>query len=161
MSNRTRNQQVIRRFLITVTHTTTIYQSSASEHKIYQSSASIWNPILERMEKKLASWKRLYLSKGADSPCWKVHCQASRPIIFPFLLFLKLWQWDWNIFREIFCGVLQLSVSNTLWWLGKKFAYLVSWVGWEFEIWCHLIRLYWENGFGDMDMKLLIYGGGL
>ena len=36
MSNRTRNQQVIRRFLITVTHTTTIYQSSASEHKIIQ-----------------------------------------------------------------------------------------------------------------------------
>ena len=25
---------------------------------------SIWNPILERMEKKLAGWKRLYLSKG-------------------------------------------------------------------------------------------------
>ena len=26
--------------------------------------ASIWNPILEKMEKKLPSWKRLYLSKG-------------------------------------------------------------------------------------------------
>ena len=26
--------------------------------------ASIWNPILERVEKKLANWKRLYLSKG-------------------------------------------------------------------------------------------------
>ena len=25
---------------------------------------SIWNPILERMEKKLSGWKRLYLSKG-------------------------------------------------------------------------------------------------
>ena len=25
--------------------------------------ASIWNPILERVEKKLAGWKRLYLSK--------------------------------------------------------------------------------------------------
>ena len=25
---------------------------------------SIWNPILERMEKKLSSWKQLYLSKG-------------------------------------------------------------------------------------------------
>ena len=24
----------------------------------------VWNPILERMEKKLSSWKRLYLSKG-------------------------------------------------------------------------------------------------
>ena len=26
--------------------------------------AFIWNPILERMEKKLSGWKRLYLSKG-------------------------------------------------------------------------------------------------
>ena len=28
-------------------------------------TASVWNPILERMEKKLSGWKRLYLSKGA------------------------------------------------------------------------------------------------
>ena len=27
-------------------------------------TASIWNLILERMEKKLSGWKRLYLSKG-------------------------------------------------------------------------------------------------
>ena len=26
--------------------------------------ASIWNPILKKMEKKLSGWKRLYLSKG-------------------------------------------------------------------------------------------------
>ena len=26
--------------------------------------ASIWNPVLERVEKKLSGWKRLYLSKG-------------------------------------------------------------------------------------------------
>ena len=26
--------------------------------------ASIWNPIIERMEKKLSGWKRLYLSEG-------------------------------------------------------------------------------------------------
>ena len=27
-------------------------------------STSIWNPIIEKMERRLASWKRLYLSKG-------------------------------------------------------------------------------------------------
>ena len=27
-------------------------------------TASIWNPILERMEKRLSGWKQLYLSKG-------------------------------------------------------------------------------------------------
>lgn len=26
--------------------------------------SSIWNPILEKMERKLAGWKKLYLSKG-------------------------------------------------------------------------------------------------
>ena len=26
---------------------------------------SIWNPILEKMERKLAGWKKLYLSKGS------------------------------------------------------------------------------------------------
>ena len=26
--------------------------------------SSIWNPIIENMEKQLAGWKRLYLSKG-------------------------------------------------------------------------------------------------
>ena len=25
---------------------------------------SVWNPILERMERRLAGWKRMYLSKG-------------------------------------------------------------------------------------------------
>ena len=27
-------------------------------------TASIWNPILEKMEKKLSGWEHLYLSKG-------------------------------------------------------------------------------------------------
>ena len=27
---------------------------------------AIWNPILEKMERKLASWKKLYLSKGGQ-----------------------------------------------------------------------------------------------
>ena len=27
-------------------------------------SPSIWNPILEKIEQKLAMWKKLYLSKG-------------------------------------------------------------------------------------------------
>ena len=31
-------------------------------------TASVWNPILERMEKKHSGWKRLYLSKGGDLP---------------------------------------------------------------------------------------------
>ena len=30
----------------------------------YLKAISKWNPILEEMERKLSSWKRLYLSKG-------------------------------------------------------------------------------------------------
>ena len=29
-------------------------------------SPSIWNPILEKIEQKLAVWKKLYLSKGVS-----------------------------------------------------------------------------------------------
>ena len=30
----------------------------------FHNSPSIWNPILEKFERKLAGWKKLYLSKG-------------------------------------------------------------------------------------------------
>ena len=30
----------------------------------YHKSVSIWNPILENFDQRLAGWKKLYLSKG-------------------------------------------------------------------------------------------------
>ena len=39
-------------------------------------TAFIWNLILERMEKKLSSWKRLYLSKGGRLTLLKSTFQA-------------------------------------------------------------------------------------
>ena len=91
-------------------------------------TASIWNPILERMEKKLSGWKRLYLSKGGRLTLLKSTLSSLPTITFPFLLSLKLWRLDWNAFKGTSCGVHQLSVSNIHWWLGKMFAYRVSWV---------------------------------
>ena len=35
-------------------------------------SPSIWNPILEKMERKLAGWKKLYLSKGGRLTLLKI-----------------------------------------------------------------------------------------
>ena len=35
-------------------------------------TASIWNPILEKMEKKLSGWKCLYLSKGVGFMLLKI-----------------------------------------------------------------------------------------
>ena len=32
--------------------------------RVSHNSLSIWNPILEKFKRKLAGWKKLYLSKG-------------------------------------------------------------------------------------------------
>ena len=46
-------------------------------------TTSIWNPILERMEKKLLGWKRLYLSKGGRLTLLK-STKPSDLLSFPF-----------------------------------------------------------------------------
>ena len=79
------------------------------------------------MEKKLSGWKRLYLSKGGTLTLLKSTLSSLLAYcLSPFLLSLKLWLLDWNAFRGTSCGVRQLSVSNILWWLGKRFAYGAS-----------------------------------
>jgi hypothetical protein len=45
---------------------------------------AIWNPILERVEKRLAGWKRLYLSKGGKLTLIK-STLSSIPTYFLFL----------------------------------------------------------------------------
>ena len=129
-----------------------------------------WEPCIKQPLfeiRSLRGWKKSFQAgssficqRGVDSLCWKVPFQAFRLITFPFLLSLKLWLLDWNAFRGTSCGVCQLCVSNILWWLGKRFAYRVSWVGWEFGIWRLLIRPYLGNGSGGMAMKPLICGKG-
>ena len=124
--------------------------------------ASIQNLILERMEKKLSSWKWLYLSKGGILTLLK--STLSSLLTYHLSLFTvpkaMAMRLECIQKKKKFCGVLQLSASNTLWWLGKRFSYLVSQVGWEFRIWCRLIKLYQGNGFGGMAMKLLVCGEG-
>ena len=44
-------------------------------------SLSIWNPILEKIERKLAGWKKLYLSKGGRLMLLK-STLSSLPIYF-------------------------------------------------------------------------------
>ena len=48
-------------------------------------TASIWNPILERMEKKLLGWKRLYLSKSGRLTLLK-STLSSLPTYYLFLI---------------------------------------------------------------------------
>ena len=50
---------------------------------------SIWNPILEKMERRLAGWKRLYLSKGGKVTLIK-STLSSLPTYFLSLFPLKV-----------------------------------------------------------------------
>ena len=61
----------------------------------------VWNPILERMERRLAGWKRMYLSKGGKMTLIKSSL-SSLPIYFLSLLpsygeiterFFVEWDW--------------------------------------------------------------------
>ena len=60
---------------------------------------SIWNPILEKMEKKLSGWKRLYLSKGGRLMLLKSTLSSLPMYFYLFLLFLNLWLLDWKVFK--------------------------------------------------------------
>ena len=44
--------------------------------------ASVWNPILERMEKKLSGWKRLYLLKGGGGLTLAKSTLSSLPMYY-------------------------------------------------------------------------------
>ena len=44
---------------------------------------SIWNPILEKMERRLAGWKRLYLSKGSKATLIKSTFSSLHILSFP------------------------------------------------------------------------------
>ena len=49
----------------------------------------VWNPILERMEKRLGGWKRMYLSKGGKVTLIKSSLSSllTLHISFPFFLY--------------------------------------------------------------------------
>ena len=55
--------------------------------------SSIWKPFIERMEKKLSGWKRLYLSKRGRLTLLKSNL-AFPLIIYLCLLFHNMWRID-------------------------------------------------------------------
>ena len=67
---------------------------------------TIWNPILEKMERRLAGWKRLYLSKGGKVTLIK-NTLSSLPMYF-LLLFpipVKMAKRMEDLQRDFFFGL--------------------------------------------------------
>ena len=75
-------------------------------------TASIWNPILEKIEKKLSSWNHLYLSKGGRLTLLKS-------------IFSSLPTYYLSLFTILVAMADRLErVSNILWWLGRRCVHL-------------------------------------
>ena len=86
-------------------------------------TASIWNPILKKMEKKLSGWKPLYLSKGGR-PMLLKSTLLSLPMYHLSLFTIpKAVATRLKSIQRNFFGDLQRGASNTLWWLGKGSVY--------------------------------------
>jgi hypothetical protein len=61
-------------------------------------ASSIWNPILEKIERRLAGWKKIYLSKGGRLTLLKSTLSSLPLTICCFSLFLNMW------LRELRCS---------------------------------------------------------
>ena len=93
-------------------------------------TASIWNPILEKMEKELSGWKHLYLSKGGKLTLLR-STLSSLPTYFLSLFTI----------RKAVAARMESSQRNFLWGSSEgSFKYpLVAWKNvclcgiWRFE----------------------------
>ena len=122
--------------------------------------SSIWNPIIERMEKKLAGWKQLYLSKGG------------RLLLKSTLLSLPTYYLSLFTIPQHVADRLEKIQRNFLWGrsneslnshllLGRKLCGQWSLVAWESEKLGCLTKLCLGSGSSDLGMKSHVYGGKL
>ena len=72
----------------------------------------VWNPILEKMEQRLAGWKRLYLSRGARLLLLRALSLACLLIFFLFSLFLLRWPRGWRNYKENFFAMVLVTIVN-------------------------------------------------
>jgi hypothetical protein len=78
-------------------------------------STLIWNPFIEKMEYRLAGWKRLYLSTGGRLTLLRVRFLVSLPFIFLFSLFLVVLRRELSKFNGSFFGVGRMTLLNIAW----------------------------------------------
>ena len=105
-------------------------------------TTAIWNPILERLEKKLSGWKRLYLSKGGRLTLLK-STLSSLPTYY-----LSLFTIPKAVVTRLEC------IQRNFLWGSSVECFKYPWVawekvclprelgGWKFKIWRFLIRPY-------------------
>jgi exonuclease III len=122
-------------------------------------SKDIWNPILEKMEKCLAGWKRGYLSKGGRLTLIK-STLSSLPTYFLSLFPIpsSVAKRMEKIQRNFLWGGLGMNL-NTIWSIGRVFVFPFRKEGWVFVIWSLLIKLYWVSGIGGLLKRRMRFGG--
>ena len=123
--------------------------------------SSIWNPIIERMEKKLAGWKQLYLSKGGRLTLLK-STLLSLPTYYLSLFTIPQHVVDRleKIQRNFLWGRSNESLNSHL-LLGRKLCGQWSLVAWESKKLGCLTKFCLGSGSSDLGMKSHIYGSKL
>jgi len=108
-------------------------------------ATSIWNGIIEKVERRLASWKKLYLSKGGRLTLIKSTLSNNTTYYLSFPIPVSVAQ---RLER----------LQEDFLWSGIGDEVKLRKVVWEFEIWFNLIELYWGSGCGDLLRSGRLYG---
>ena len=95
---------------------------------------AIWNPILEKEEKRLAGWKRLYLFKGGSVTLIKALSLAFQRISFLFSLCRLVWSTVLKSFKEISFGEAVGRRNVFIWLVRIRFVCLFSMVHWPLKL---------------------------
>ena len=88
-------------------------------------SPTVWNPILERIECKLAGWKKLYLSKGGRLMLLKSTLASLPTYFYLFLPSLLMWPIKLRDCKGISYG----GTPRLIWWDGIRCVHLWKMVG--------------------------------
>ena len=67
-------------------------------------ASSVWDGVEEKMRRKLALWKRQFLSNGGELLSLRARWPAFLCIKCHYSVCLNQWQEDWKSSKGIFCG---------------------------------------------------------
>ena len=76
---------------------------------------AVWNPIIEKVERRLAGWKRLYLSKWGELTLIKSTLSNLSTYLLSLFTIPADIAYRINNFNEIFFGVVWEMILNVTW----------------------------------------------